>query len=184
MNINLIVPTNPYISRDTPVLWISACLLGEKVRYDGKHKLNRGVLALSKVFAHYSLCPEMEMGLGVPRAPISWFGDSLQENESKKDLTTLSSSTADSILAKIKKPNAVILKSKSPSCGIMSTLNQTNGKLQSGFFARAIQERYPEVKMAEENALVSSDQVYEFATALGASKSVLQDLQSAWNSLA
>jgi uncharacterized protein YbbK (DUF523 family) len=53
----------------TPVrLGISACLLGQKVRYDGGHKRDA---FLVEVFGRYvewvPVCPEVEMGLGVPR---------------------------------------------------------------------------------------------------------------------
>ena len=50
---------------------ISACLLGEQVRYNGGHKRSRYLQdVLSKYFDYTPLCPEMGIGLGVPRQPI------------------------------------------------------------------------------------------------------------------
>ncbi len=53
------------------LLGISSCLIGEKVRFDGGHKQNRYVLdTLGKYFSYRPFCPEMAIGLGVPRETI------------------------------------------------------------------------------------------------------------------
>jgi len=50
-------------------LGISACLLGEKVRYDGGHKLDRFITETLGQFVEFvPVCPEVEGGLGVPQA--------------------------------------------------------------------------------------------------------------------
>jgi uncharacterized protein YbbK (DUF523 family) len=50
---------------------ISSCLLGEKVRYDGGHKNNSYVgKALGQYFELQTFCPELDIGLGIPRKPI------------------------------------------------------------------------------------------------------------------
>ena len=52
-------------------LGISSCLIGEKVRFDGGHKQNRYILdTLGQYFAYRPFCPEMAIGLGVPRDTI------------------------------------------------------------------------------------------------------------------
>ncbi len=49
-------------------LGISACLLGEKVRYDGGHKLDRFLTeTLGEYVEYLPVCPEVECGMGVPR---------------------------------------------------------------------------------------------------------------------
>ncbi len=54
-----------------PSLGVSACLLGEPVRYDGGHKRDETVTGLlSRFFRLVPLCPEREAGLGVPRPPV------------------------------------------------------------------------------------------------------------------
>lgn len=54
-----------------PLVGVSACLLGQPVRYDGGHKRSRVVAGdLSRLFEWVAVCPEMEIGLGVPRETI------------------------------------------------------------------------------------------------------------------
>ena len=53
------------------VVGVSSCLLGNAVRYDGRHKLNRFVREeLSGYFEFEPYCPEVAIGMGVPRPPI------------------------------------------------------------------------------------------------------------------
>ena len=55
---------------------ISSCLLGEKVRYDGGHKLDRYLADTLGQFVEYvPVCPEYECGLGVPRESMRLVGD-------------------------------------------------------------------------------------------------------------
>lgn len=180
----LILPDKALISRDSPLLWISSCLLGQKVRYDGKDKFHRGVVSLSKIFNHYSLCPELEMGLGVPREPISLSGEDLIQNKSGHSLKQLAQKTTREIIMQLDAPHALIIKSKSPSCGFNSAINLKNNALQSGIFTKAVSDHYHEVKIADENDLNSLSQILSFAQTLGANEAQLQDLQSVWNSLA
>lgn len=50
---------------------VSQCLLGENVRYNGGHKLSKLLTKkLSKYFDYHPVCPEVAIGLGIPRAPI------------------------------------------------------------------------------------------------------------------
>ena len=55
---------------------ISTCLLGENVRYDGGHKLDRYLMdTLGQYVDYVPVCPEVECGLGVPREAIRLVGD-------------------------------------------------------------------------------------------------------------
>ena len=50
---------------------VSACLLGEEVRYNGAHKLDDFICGeLARVVDLRPVCPEVDIGLGVPREPI------------------------------------------------------------------------------------------------------------------
>jgi uncharacterized protein YbbK (DUF523 family) len=59
-------------SKDVPLrLGVSACLLGENVRYDGGHARDRFVAdALGQWFEFVPVCPEMEIGMGTPRPTV------------------------------------------------------------------------------------------------------------------
>ena len=57
-------------------LGISACLLGQNVRYDGGHKLDRYLTDTLGQYVEYGpVCPEVECGLGVPREAMRLVGD-------------------------------------------------------------------------------------------------------------
>jgi len=53
-----------------PRIGISRCLLGEDVRYDGSNKLSSAVAHLTPFVEWIPVCPEVEVGMGVPREPI------------------------------------------------------------------------------------------------------------------
>ena len=55
---------------------VSSCLIGEKVRWNGDHKQNYYVReVLAKYFEYVSVCPEMEVGMGVPRETVALYGN-------------------------------------------------------------------------------------------------------------
>jgi len=63
------------IETDKIIVGVSACLLGEKVRYDGGHKHDHFITdTLGKFFAYVPVCPEVECGLTVPREPMHLAG--------------------------------------------------------------------------------------------------------------
>ena len=61
---------------DAPVIGIGSCLAGNAVRYDGQTKSpNQHIRDLAQSFALRAFCPEMGIGLGVPRPPIRLVGE-------------------------------------------------------------------------------------------------------------
>ena len=60
-----------HVTRGKPRLGISACLMGERVRYDGGHKgLGPACALLGEQFELVPVCPEVAIGLGIPRPPL------------------------------------------------------------------------------------------------------------------
>jgi uncharacterized protein YbbK (DUF523 family) len=53
-----------------PRVGISRCLIGDDVRYDGTNKRNAAVFELTPLVEWVPVCPEVEVGMGVPREPI------------------------------------------------------------------------------------------------------------------
>ncbi|MGK9044383.1 DUF523 domain-containing protein [Mammaliicoccus vitulinus] len=107
---------------------ISACLVGEQVRYDGNHKLDLFYKSLIDSKKAISVCPEILGGLQVPREPAEIIGGDGYDvwNEHAKvvtvsgqDVTHQFKEGAKRALSIIKDLDAqtVILKSDSPSCG-------------------------------------------------------------------
>lgn len=56
------------------MILVSACLLGQRVRYDGRHALSEQVRRLTRGQRVLALCPEVLGGLGVPRPPARFVG--------------------------------------------------------------------------------------------------------------
>lgn len=104
---------------------VSACLLGERVRYDGDHSRNDFVAeALARCFELIPDCPEVGIGLGTPRPKIHLAEDErgrirLRDAEGG-DLTARMSAYAAAAARRFteRRVAGMVLKSKSPSCGI------------------------------------------------------------------
>ena len=104
---------------------VSACLLGESVRYDGGHARDRYVTdTLGRYMDFVPVCPEMEAGLGVPREPIRLEGDPGAPRvitiNTRKDLTDTMTTWAERRVRELEKENlcGFIFESKSPSSGM------------------------------------------------------------------
>lgn len=98
---------------------VSACLLGEKTRYDGKDNLNETLL--QKLTSHYEVvpfCPEVEGGLSVPRLK-SEIRDGRVVNEKGEDVTSYFVRGAEKAveICRFLGISIAILKDGSPSCG-------------------------------------------------------------------
>ena len=95
---------------------ISACLLGDKVRYDGKHQLNKELKELLNKHSIIKICPEISSGFDIPRKAME-IKDNRVINIDNEDLTDKLMKGCKICFEKISDCDLVILKSKSPSCG-------------------------------------------------------------------
>jgi uncharacterized protein YbgA (DUF1722 family)/uncharacterized protein YbbK (DUF523 family) len=149
----------------TPVrMGISACLLGQKVRYDGGHKRDA---FLVEVFGRYvewvPVCPEVEMGLGVPRDTLrlELEGDDIRLIMPKTgaDYTERLRTFATQRLAALANEGlcGYIFKKDSPSCGMERVrLYPRHGmprKAGQGLFAAALRQHFPHLPVEEEGRL-------------------------------
>lgn len=97
---------------------ISACLVGDKTKYDGHSNYNPKIKLLLEKYELVPFCPEVEGGLSVPRKPSERVKDRVKNSEGK-DVTKCFEKGADLALniclylgIKI-----AVLKECSPSCG-------------------------------------------------------------------
>lgn len=104
---------------------ISSCLLGEKVRYDGGHKNNSYIgKTLGQYFDLQAFCPELAIGLGIPRKPIrlSRKGSDvircIPVDNPEPDFTSALAKSADDKKQWHSNLCGYILKKDSPSCGM------------------------------------------------------------------
>lgn len=144
---------------------VSSCLIGEKVRWNGDHKQDRYLKdVLFEYFEWVPVCPEIEVGMGVPRETVALYGE--PENPqmlSKKTKTDWTEKMNSYSIKRIKQKdfNALcgfIFKSKSPSCGISRIAVHERPGAQSskqgqGLFAKAFINKFPLVPTEEEGRL-------------------------------
>ncbi len=143
---------------------ISACLLGEAVRYDGGHKRDRYITdILGRFFEWVPVCPEVEMGLGTPRETLRLLGTPeaprLVFATTGEDQTDRMHAWARSRLERLAQADlcGYILKSDSPSCGMTRVRVYREAGIPSrngvGIFARALRDRFPLLPVEEEGRL-------------------------------
>jgi len=119
---------------------ISACLLGDNVRYDGKNQKSEELLELLKGHELIKICPEVFAGMPIPRIPMEIINNSVV-NKAGVDLTNDLKIGITKSLAIIKDCDFFILKNKSPSCGVSLIYDGTfTGKLiqGNGLFTQAL----------------------------------------------
>ncbi len=146
-----------------PRLLISKCLGFDACRYDGRIIELKVINHLSNFAEFIPICPEEEIGLGIPREPIRI----VQKNNklhliqpfTKMELTQKMHSFSKKFLDKIIEIDGIILKSKSPTCGISnvkifkSAYRDNILKKGIGFFAREIIKKYPYIPSIDEKKL-------------------------------
>lgn len=93
---------------------ISACLLGENVRYDGSNKANNQIIKIVNNYEIIPICPEKI--LKIPHLPIE-LRNNRAINANNQDLTDILTKSCINEFEKIKDCDFAILKSKSPTCG-------------------------------------------------------------------
>ncbi len=143
---------------------ISSCLLGRKVRYDGGHKRDRTVTGvLSRYFEFVPVCPEADSGLGVPREPVHLVRPVdgtirvLGVNDPRIDVTAALTGFSHSRMSGLTAIRGYIVKSKSPSCGLIRVpIHTARGASKStgrGLFTSILMETFPLLPVVEEGNL-------------------------------
>ena len=142
---------------------VSACLLGQRVRYDGGHKHDRYITdVLGRFFSFVPVCPEVECGMPVPRESMRLEGDvkhpRLVTNKSRTDKTDQMLVFCRAKVAALEKEDlcGFIFKKDSPSSGLFRVKVYREGmpsKSGSGLFAAAVAEHFPRLPLEEEGRL-------------------------------
>ena len=150
------------VPRRIPV-GISSCLLGEQVRYDGGHKRHSYITqTLGQYFEFRPFCPELAIGLGVPRKPIRLWRDGEQGircvsvDDTGTDFTARLSACADAERQWQRQLCGYILKKDSPSCG-MERVKVWDDVMPTregvGVYAGRMMENFPCLPVEEEGRL-------------------------------
>jgi len=141
---------------------ISSCLLGEQVRFDSGHKKNAYVTGiLNDYFDFVSFCPEVSIGLSIPRQPIrlvSVEGEvrCVGTKDSTLDVTEKLYAVAEEQKSWHGDLCGYILKKASPSCG-MERVKLYEGEMPTrngvGLYAKKLMDNFPNLPVEEEGRL-------------------------------
>jgi uncharacterized protein YbgA (DUF1722 family)/uncharacterized protein YbbK (DUF523 family) len=143
-------------------LGISSCLLGERVRYDGDHKLDRYIRdTLGRYFELVPVCPEVAIGLGVPRPPIQLVGDpraprAVGADNPALDVTRRLDAYGRRMGRTLADVSGYIFKARSPSCGLEGVKvhgGRGTPRRGRGLYASAFLAERPRLPAAEEEQL-------------------------------
>ncbi|HSL47834.1 MAG TPA: DUF523 and DUF1722 domain-containing protein [Candidatus Deferrimicrobiaceae bacterium] len=158
-------PAPAWRSPDLPIrVGLSSCLLGEEVRYDGGHQKDTYITGvLGGHFTWVAVCPEMEVGMGVPREPIRLVGDAAAPRllgvTSGTDHTERMNEFARRRVDALRGQglSGYILKRASPSCGMerVKVYRESGPAARTGvgLFARVLTETLPLLPVEEEGRL-------------------------------
>jgi uncharacterized protein YbgA (DUF1722 family)/uncharacterized protein YbbK (DUF523 family) len=156
------VTRNPALDRIR--VGISACLLGEPVRFDGGHKRDSLLTeSFGRFFEWVQVCPEVEIGLGTPRQALRLVagpdGPRLRLQKDGDDLTGRMQQFARLKLGELEDADlsGFILKKDSPSCGLERVRIYADAgpptRTGRGLFAQALVARFPDLPIEEEGRL-------------------------------
>jgi len=141
---------------------VSSCLIGEKVRFDGGHKQNRYLLdTLGRYFSFRPFCPEMAIGLGVPRETIRLVavGDAVEAIGNRNaglNVTAALIDCAEQQSSWHREIFGYVVKKDSPSCGMERVRvyhgeqPQRNG---AGLYTQTMMRNFPNLPIEEEGRL-------------------------------
>lgn len=136
-----------------PIVVLSKCLEQEACRYNAQVIRDDFVRELEAHVRYLTICPEVEIGLGIPRDPIRLvrIGEAtrLIQPSTDRDLTEAMRTFSDRFLGSLEAADGFILKNRSPSCGIKDVKiwagagNAPPTGTGAGVFAGAVLERFP-----------------------------------------
>jgi uncharacterized protein YbbK (DUF523 family)/uncharacterized protein YbgA (DUF1722 family) len=160
------------INMDKPTVVISACLNGFFNRYNGGTVSDDNVNALKPRFELINVCPEVDIGLGIPRKTVSLFklGDRIEviQRETGLNVTQKLIEYSEKTINSLPEVDGFILKAKSPSCGVKSAkvfgnLEATNilGK-DDGIFPATVRRLRPHLPLIDEGRLNNRELRWEF----------------------
>jgi uncharacterized protein YbbK (DUF523 family)/uncharacterized protein YbgA (DUF1722 family) len=159
-----------------PVVVLSKCLEQDACRYNGQMIRDDFVRELEPYVRYVTTCPEVEIGLGVPRDPIRLVrmdgATKLLQPSTGRDLTDPMLAFADRFLDDLDEVDGFILKNRSPSCGLKDVkVHPDAGDTPptgqgAGMFAERVLERYDHLAVEDEGRLRSPAIRHHFLTRL------------------
>ncbi|MCS7273889.1 MAG: DUF523 and DUF1722 domain-containing protein [Candidatus Bipolaricaulota bacterium] len=172
-----------------PRIVVSQCLGLERCRYDGSIIPEPIVAALQKYVELIPICPEVKIGLGIPRPPLRLVrGEGrprLLQPATGRDLTKAMEEFAISFLDALPPVDGFLLKNRSPSCGIRDAKIYAGAEKAPavgagpGIFAQMVLARFPDLPIEDEGRLTNRALREHFFTRVFASARLRAVLASA-----
>ena len=148
-----------------PKIVVSECLYGTKCRYDGQGYNDKVIQSLKDYVDIQTVCPELAIGLSIPREPIRI--EMNKENEeyrlidynSKNDYTNQMTEFSEEFINGLDDIDGFILKSRSPTCGLKDAKVYYRGNKcsirsnENGFFLQKIIDKYDYLPIENEGRL-------------------------------
>lgn len=147
---------------ERPKIVISKCIEFEACRWNGAMIKSHIVEKIKDYVDFYPVCPEVEIGLGIPREPIRVIeldGElRLYQPSTERDLTQIMENFSRNFLNDSNNMDGFILKNKSPSCGIKAVrvyqgYGQSRTKNKYGFFGGSVLKKLPYIAVEDEGRL-------------------------------
>lgn len=146
-----------------PVLIVSKCLGFDSCRFNGQTIASSFIEKLKDHVTFITTCPEVEIGMGVPRDPVRIVeikGEKkLIQSDTKRDFTNMMFRFSEDFAAKQKKIDGFILKAASPSCGTYNTRiynsfeKGASSTMGSGIFGGIMKDKFPNLAIEDEGRL-------------------------------
>jgi len=157
-------PANNISTRKKLKIGVSACLMGDEVRFDSGHKKNNFIVSsLKDYFDFEKVCPEIGAGFGVPRPAMQLRHKNQQvelvvSKNPDQVVTEQLINFSNSIMPELDDLDGFIFKKGSPSCGVFRVpvvINEQGHKdrNETGMFAKAFMQKYPLIPVEEEGRL-------------------------------
>ena len=148
-----------------PKIVVSECLYGTKCRYDSQGYNDKVIQSLKDYVDIQTVCPELAIGLSIPREPIRI--EMNKENEeyrlidynSKNDYTNQMTEFSEEFINGLDDIDGFILKSRSPTCGLKDAKVYYRGNKcsirsnENGFFSQKIIDKYDYLPIENEGRL-------------------------------
>ena len=160
-----------------PKVVVSKCIEFASCRYNGSTIASPIVLQLQNYVDFIPVCPEVEIGLGIPREAVRLVMTNskikLLNSSDSENYSTAMQDFSDNFLKTQKKINGFILKSRSPSCGIKEVkLYPGIGRVQAisskskGIFGNAVLDKFGYLAVEDEGRLTNLHLREQFLTKL------------------
>ena len=153
------------VATDEPIrIGLSACLRGDEVRFNGGHSRQRYLTdTLGQFFDYVTVCPEVEVGMGVPRPTVRLvsLGEQIRVVDPKNEIDWTAAMEDHAVqrasVVEDEELSGFILKSKSPTCGVWRVKVYSEGGMPNmngrGVFTAELLRRYPRLPVEEEGRL-------------------------------